>query len=326
MKVKTILSYGLIAGLVTGASAVYASSDHSATNYNADLCNLLDPSSWVYQQHCMGGFSEDSAHIELAASGRSANIITQQVLLPTVKPVLFTEGAKKATLSRTVGPALRYESARFDASGADPEADIYGGTIGGAMDINNNMTVGVMVPYDYMDFSDSAIDTVNQTGMMLYAQYNIPLAGGRYNIGILGNTQYFYSDIEYQSDDDGLNTVGFGGGINFTANYDKFITSLAMTYQYNHDDGEIGDNELFKTGANVAYLPNDKIALNGFAVWTADLTDYNSADDHENYWDVGLELNYAFTETWNLGLGYKKVLDLDNFDSDQVYIGALWKF
>jgi hypothetical protein len=125
--------------------------------------------------------------------------------------------------------------------------------------------------------------------------------------------------------DDDVNTIGFGAGGSVTVNTDPVVPSVGVSYNYSHDDGETGDYHLIKVGTNVGLVLHPRFVVTPYAIWTSDQTDYEEGDA-DDYFDTGVEMAYRLDTGWQFSLGYKKVVDLDNFDSDQVYLGALWKF
>ena len=301
------------------------------------FCNLLDPNSEEYAKYCTGdprdtGFSSESFSSTVGSVGRTSSLVNQQLIMETAKPRPRTESkqdvaTKMGRMPNSIGPSLRYEDVTFENPVMDEKADIYGGTLGFAMD-RDRTTYGIMIPYDHMNFDDSGIDSIDQFGGILYAKHRIPIDENKYTFNITGNANYMYSDVDFKSSeygDDEVNTIGGGAGVSITRNGDIFVPTLGASYQYNHDDGDTGDYHTVKTGVNAGIYLTQQLPLNIYGIYTMDLTDYDHADE-ENFWDLGVELAYQVATGMELSVGYKKVLDYEDFESDQIYLGSVWKF
>ncbi len=293
-----------------------------------DLCQILDKDNEFYKQFCTekkaeSGYYSSSSSSVISPIGRTSEMVMTQLVIPKEKSIAYK---KLTNLKNNAGPILRYEDIEIDKKGPNEEADIYGTTLMWARDLEN-ISVGLMVPYDYFDFDNSEIDNINQVGIIIFGQYKIPLASDTILLTLTGDVNYFYADIDRKhKKDDNLNSVGLGGGLSLKAlKWEKFIPSIGVSYHYTDDDTKTSDHYLLKAGTNLAFLPTEKLALNLFAVWNNDPTDYYHGDN-DDYWDLGIEINFLATQTWNLTIGYKKVVDLEDFDSDQFYVGAIWKF
>lgn len=331
MKRNRMKICALTAGVcIACASSVWASPMNlPLPAFNA--CNLLSPGSVLYQQYCAGAVTDSPSYSNtVGATGTVVNAITTNVVMPSVVP-LITQEKDKATMQsgmriRTLGAMLKYENAEF-RTGAMPEADIYGGMLGFAMD-TEQFTFGVIAPYNYMDFRRSDIKDINQLGGVAFAQYRMPIKD-RYELSFHATLDYIWEGINRKVNDDDINTLGGSVGMSLKARCsDMFEPSVMVMYHYGHDDGEIGDHHLIRTGMNLAIYPNKTIALNLYGLANFDETDYpkNVTVTDDLYWDAGIEMAYQATDTFNLTGGYKKVLGMEKFDSDMVYIGSLWKF
>lgn len=270
-----------------------------------------------------GGGNEAAAYV--GASGKTTRLVFNQLVLPSAKTrsQKAAEAAQAVTkMPQTVAATVRYEKADFEES--DNNGDIYGFNLGYAVDVDN-MTFGVMIPYDHLDFDLFDADRV---GAILYGQYSQDI-NEQTTMALTVNTNYMYTDLDidnFGSED--VNT--FGGGISgsFTYDGDMFVPSFGVSYQYNQDDTDVKDDDqhLIKVGTNMGFRVKENMVFNCFGVWNIDVTDYDNEPDDDDYFEVGLELNAYLSETWSLSGGYKKVISLDDFDSDQVYLGAVWKF
>ncbi|CAN2044183.1 hypothetical protein GMMP1_120025 [Candidatus Magnetomoraceae bacterium gMMP-1] len=76
-------------------------------------------------------------------------------------------------------------------------------------------------------------------------------------------------------------------------------------------------------GSNFGIRIKDNGVINLFGIWNHDVSDYDVPD--ENFFDLGFEIAYNITETFSLSGGYKKVLGYENFDSDMIYLGTIFK-
>ncbi|MDZ7762132.1 MAG: hypothetical protein U5L00_18000 [Desulfovermiculus sp.] len=299
-----------------------------------DFCDMLNPNSDVYATYCEGDYDDSGFSPELFSStvgsvGRTTSLVNQYLVVETAKPRPRSSDAatRIGKMPNSIGPSLRYEDVTFEHFGKDENADIYGGTLGFAVD-RDRTTYGIMIPYDHMSFDDSGIDSVDQFGGILYAKHRIPFDQNRYTLNLIGNANYMYSDVDVKSSeygDDEVNTIGGGAGVSITKNGDVFVPTLGASYQYNHDDGDTGDYHTVKTGVNAGIYLTQQLPLNIYGIYTMDLTDYEHADE-ENFWDLGVELAYQISTGMELSVGYKKVLDYDDFESDQIYLGSVWYF
>jgi len=315
--IKWFFSFLIISAFIQNTS-VFASQ-------NSLFCKLADPDSFYYQKYCLmpQGYYTSSSSTTLAPTGKASDIVMQYLIIPTEKSAAYK---KLSNLKNSVGPVFRYENVDFDQNNSNEGADIYGTTLMWAKD-TDSWSYGIFVPYDYMIFNDSLIDDVNQIGAIGFGQYRIPFSEDKYLITLTANLNYFFANLDFKNNDsDDVNSVGTGIGVGLKMlAFGNFIPTIGLSYQYQNDDTDTEDHHLFRTGLNLAYLAGEKWAINGFAIWSADLTDYDTGDN-DNYWDLGIEISFQATDTWNLNLGYKKVAGLEDFDSDQIYLGATWKF
>lgn len=292
------------------------------------FCKVADPGSFLYQKcphdNQASGYYSTSAAAQIGPIGRTSQTVMQQLVIPTEKPKAAR--SKVVGIPRNLGATLRYENVDFDAHGSDEGADIYGATLS-FMNQTDDFSYGLLVPYDYMDFNDSNIDDVQQLGGILFGKYKKMLADNAYELAFVANVDYYFATVSFDhGHDDDINSVGGGVGMSFRVNkWDQFVPSFGVSYQYQNDDTDINDHHMVRTGTNLAFFPSENMVVNAYGVWVADLTDYDQGDN-DNYWDLGLEVGYNLTDTWTVSLGYKKVVDLEDFDSDQVYLGTIWKF
>jgi hypothetical protein len=192
-----------------------------------------------------------------------------------------------------------------------------------AWDIEN-FSVGFLIPYEYLDLKSF---NAHQIGTILYGQYNLRL-NHVFTMGFTANGNYIYSALD--QDINNVNTFGGGVGVSLTMGKDIFIIGGAVSYQYNADDSDIlNDHQhLIKIGANVGVRIGQRSVVNLFGSWNYDPTDYKQiiAKADDNYFDLGIEASWSITNTWNLNGGYKRILGLQDFESNQFFIGTLLRF
>jgi len=270
-----------------------------------------------------GGGNEAAAYV--GAAGKTSRLVFNQLVLPAAKTrsQKAAEAAHAVTrMPQTVAANMRYEKVDFEEF--DNDGDIYGLNLGYAVDVDK-MTFGVMIPYDHLDFDFFDGDRV---GAIIYGQYNQDF-NEQLSMALIVNANYMYTDLDIDKlGSEHVNT--YGGGISSSITYDGdvFVPSFGVSYQYNNDDSGVDDDyqHLLKAGTNLGFRIKDNMVVNCFGVWNIDVTDYDNDPDDDDYFEIGLELNACISGTWALSGGYKKVVGLDDFDSDQVYLGVLKKF
>ncbi len=269
-----------------------------------------------------GGGDEGSAY--LSAAGKTSRLVFQQLVTPSVKTRSEKEkdtARADLGLSRSIGSALRFERAAFDDG---DDGTLYGANIGMAWD-QDNITYGFMLPYDYLDFDSF---DANRLGLIGFGQYHMPLSD-TLEASFTGHLNYTYSNINFDDIDNEIVNM-FGGGLSTSLTYDLDMVEIStgVSYLYNKDDTNMNEDEqhLLKFGVNTGIRFGNESVLNLFGVWNADITNYDNDPQDDNYFELGAEGCYAFSDAWNLTLGAKKVVSLQDFDSYEVYIGSTWKF
>lgn len=220
---------------------------------------------------------------------------------------------------------FRYERVDFDLnSTVDLDGDIYATLLNGVWEFGN-FSYGALIPVEFLDAE--SLDAY-RVGLVLYGQYHHQLAPPL-TVGVTINANYRHTGIDDDRFDD-LNA--FGTGVALSLEYDRelYRAGLAFLYNYSHDDSDFPDDEqhLMSIGTSVGTRVGKRAAVNVFAIWNRDLTDEQdtTGDTDEDYFDLGIDLSWSFTPTWKLIGGYKKVLDLDDFDSDMGFVGTLLRF
>lgn len=260
----------------------------------------------------------------VSSSSVTSRLVFNEIVMPGVqtRSSKKKEDAQKAQgKTRIFGGKVRYEDLDVDRN----DGDLVGFNLGIAQDFDN-FTVGLILPYDNIDFDD--LFNVDRYGLVLFGQYNIDLTP---DVTIAGtaNLNYTYTDVDFDSgESDRFNTAGGGLSASVTLDKDIVVTSAAISYQYNEDDSNVKDDHqhLVKMGANAGYRIGDNHVITIFGVWNADITNYSYEPVDDDYFDLGAELTTNFSETWGLTVGYKTVVDLEAFDSDMYYLGSILRF
>ena len=271
----------------------------------------------------VGGGDEASAYTSPA--GVTSRLVMQNLVIPAAKTRAEKnkEDAQKAiNMPRTLGAAASWEDLEFN-DGAET-GDLYGANIGMAWD-NDNISYGFILPYDYLDFDSF---DANRIGLIGFGQYHLVLSD-ILSAAFTGHLNYTYTDMDFESiGHESVNMFGGGLSASATLDTDMFVVSAGASYLYNTDDTDVDDDEqhLLKFGINTGVRNGDDGVFNVFAVWNVDVTNYEFDPQDDDYFEVGMEGSYTFSDTFGLTLGYKKVIELQDFDADQIYLGSNWKF
>ena len=124
-----------------------------------------------------------------------------------------------------------------------------------------------------------------------------------------------------------------GAGVALTLDTKRVVAGGAgVSMQYNVDDSGLENNKnkqlLLKVGTNVGLRLGSDVTLTLFETWTYDATNYKGvrSNTDRDFFDLGVDLAWRLSTSWSLRAGYKKVLGLDNFDSNVVFVGTLTRF
>ncbi|MBF0225152.1 MAG: hypothetical protein HQK76_06825 [Desulfobacterales bacterium] len=257
-------------------------------------------------------FSTENISNTHSPAGRATEIVINDIVLPKIK----REKNKKNDVGYSIiAGYLHYESVTImdNTDGSIP------GILLGFNWNTENLSLGVLIPYDILDF-----DTFDaqRTGVVAFGQYNRPIYDNL-KLGITLNSNFI---TLIPNDGDGSNT--FGGGISGSLLWEgrRFAPSAAISYQYNKDDSDLENNyqSLMKFGTNFGILITDNSFINVFGILSYNVSKYDIPDDM--FFDVGLETSYNLTESFNLSGGYKKIVGFDDFKSDMFFLGASLKF
>lgn len=258
-----------------------------------------------------------------SASATTSRLVFTELVVPTVRTTTEKnrQAAQKAQGAvRTFGGSLRTEW--VDKAG-DENGMVSGFNLGLAYDVEN-FTFGVILPYDYFDFDSF---TANRIGSILFGQYHLSLTE-ELEATLTANLNYMFTDFRILGQDDDLNTYGAGLSAGLRYSQELYELGCGISYQYNQDDVDLDDDsqDLVKLGANVGYRVTPDQVVNLFGTWTYDATNYKYDYGDTDYFEIGTEYRANFSDTWALNVGYRKVVDLEDFDSDMVYLGTTWQF
>lgn len=258
-----------------------------------------------------------------SAASTTSRLVFTELVVPTVRTT--TEKNRQAVQKaqgavRTFGGSLRTEW--VDKAG-DENGMVSGFNLGLAYDVDN-FTFGVMLPYDYFNFDSF---TANRIGSILFGQYHLSLTE-ELEATFTANLNYMFTDFRILGQDDDLNTYGAGLSAGLRYSQELYELGCGVSYQYNQDDVDLDDDsqDLVKLGANVGYRVTPDQVVNLFGTWTYDATDYKYDYGDTDYFEIGTEYRANFSDTWALNVGYRKVVDLEDYDSDMVYLGTTWQF
>jgi hypothetical protein len=286
-----------------------------------------------FEQPAVEGFGGsgggDLAASTLSAAGTTSLTIFNQVVLPRMESRTERETRQDELAQRvpqrprTFGGSLRYERVEFQREASGLDGNIYATNLHMAWDIEG-FAIGVLVPYEFLDLRQFDAHLV---GVIPYGQYYVAF-NSIYTLGFTVNGNYMYTAINNDFKD--VNTYGGGLGVSLTMNQELYILSGAFSYQYNQDDSdrENDHQHLIKLGANVGVRIGQISVVNVFGTWNYDITDYQPTArvSDDNYFDLGIEAAWTVTRTWNLSGGYKRILGLKGFESNQFFIGTLLRF
>jgi hypothetical protein len=181
------------------------------------------------------------------------------------------------------------------------------------------------MPYDFLDLD--SLDA-HRIGAIAFGQYHWPLSTLA-TLHLTVNGTYTHTAID-RGDLDDLNTFGGGASVSLTLDKGRFAGSGILSYQFSADDSGSADNQqhLLKVGATAGIRLGRNAVVTLFGAWTYDATNYSEAlrGIDRDYVDLGLELTWNLSPRWGLTGGYKKVVGLENFDSNQVFLGTLFRF
>ncbi len=271
----------------------------------------------------------------LSASGLTSGLVFNQLVLPEAQTA--TEKTAVPELlqrPRTVGGMFRYEHIHLHQGALNLDGNSYTTNLQLAWDIGQSdllglkgegtFSFGVLVPYDFLALQSFDAHIV---GLVPFAQYRLRVSD-TYAVAFTVNGNYAYTTLNEHLGD--FNTYGGGVSLSVTRDQDFLVVRGALSYQYNQDDtGSINNHQhLLKFGTDVSVRIGHAAIVTLFGIWNYDPTDYKNVvnKSNNNYVDLGLEGGVSLSKTWKLTGGYKTVLGLRHFDSNQVFVGSLFRF
>ncbi len=281
-------------------------------------------------QQAVGGTGGGNLAIStISAAGMTSSIMFNQVILPKVETRSERESEQAALaqrvsrLPRTFGGMFRYEHVDFGNSASGLDGDIYVTNVQMAWDVED-VSVGFLIPYEYLDLSSF---NMNQIGSIFYGEYSLHFSP-MYTMGFIANGNYVHSFLEHNVQD--VNTFGGGVGVSLTMDRDIFVIGGAVSYQFNGDDTFLPNDHqhLIKIGANAGVRIGQNSVVNLFSTWNYDVTNYQQplSNSDDNYFDLGIEVSWSLSRAWKLNGGYKRILGLNDFESNQFFLGSLLRF
>jgi hypothetical protein len=245
--------------------------------------------------------------------------------------------------TRVLGAKIRYERINFDTRVSNLDGDVYSTSVHPLWNIKN-FTLGLLGQYDFFDLERF---DAHRVSLVTYGQYHhrfyLP---GRFRLigrddrvlsfrpfltlSVTANGNYTHTAITNDALDN-VNTVGGGGSVALTLDRGTFVVGGAVVYQVHADDSKSPNDtrQLVKIGMRAGIrLLRQTLTLTFFGHWTYDITTYERIIDtpDDTYIDVGGEVVWNVTRTVRMTGGYKKVLELNDFDSDMIFLGTLLRF
>jgi len=222
---------------------------------------------------------------------------------------------------------LKYEQVKFANTGT--KGNIKSLMLAFSTELSNAVELGVYVPYDYMDFNTF---TAHRTGAIFYAKHNQQLADISENLQLstminMSGVATYFTDSRLS----GTLGAGFGASLSYD-NGGDFVPRALFSFQYAKDylpdaAGHAPDTDqyLVKMGASLGYrLFENGTLYSGFS-YTRDVTPYkllsNEAKDHD-YVDLSIGGSYLIASAWQVSLSYKRVLGLQDYTSNAVFLGT----
>ncbi len=217
---------------------------------------------------------------------------------------------------------FKYESIKGDGA----NTNIYGVTAGLTFDQSENLSFGIVIPYDYIDYT---VVSAHRVGFIPYVKYSINFGKSALKLDNSIHANYIYTGIE--NVEDGLHTLG--GGYSARLVYDNkgiFIPSMLVAIQYNEDISDnttsIPGQTVLKLGAASGIRLGDNAIIQASVTWNKDLSDYGNSIDGPSYTDIGVEAAWKLSNDWQLKGGYKTMFGLGNIESHTIYFGSKANF
>jgi len=184
------------------------------------------------------------------------------------------------------------------------------------------MGFGFIIPYDYIDMDYLEAHRYGAIGFVKFH------AGP---VDITTNLNAFQMSWDAANDhmDYFEDTFYYGAGVTtaYAPDFGVIVPGFAASYQYTQDDtdAKYDYQHLVKGALSLGIRMGDNAVCTLYGIYNKDITDYDWDIDDDSI-DAALEFRFNIGETFSLSFGYKKTLDLDNYESDLGYMGALFQF
>lgn len=255
-----------------------------------------------------------------AATGRFifASLVTPEpATLLKIKSADLGAAFKKG---RSFGSTGRAQFMKFDNA---EDGNLYGLNLSLTQDVDD-MSYGGAFAYEYLDF-----DTVEvyQHNFVVYLQKRYSLSD-KLTASATGHLNYIYSYVNFENAGErSVNTGGIGTAGSISYDNGTYIGTYGLSYAYNHDDtGFDEQSHLIKVGTVQGLRHGEKNVYDVSLVYNLDLTDYTNSSGTNDYYEAGARFHRDFSDTWSCTVGYKKVLGISGFDSDEFILGSNWRF
>ena len=241
------------------------------------------------------------------------------------------ETGRALQLPNYLGGSLTYEHISWQGQGGN----LYG--LSGAYEREMGpFAVGAILTYKYFDYDVSEFDpfsnrtaefdlSSNRVGGIFYGKYFVLEDPVILMVGANGQVNYsIYNDPTID------NFVAFGGGAFCSVGGMVGPVELtgAFSYSYSKMDVAFIQNfaHLIKFGGMAGIGIGSRFAVDLYVLDTQNLSDYVEEITGMNYVTIGVEGGFQPAGSWSLTLGYKTILALADYSSNEVYLGTLWKF
>ncbi len=282
----------------------------------------------VLDQQSNKRYFSASSLASTSASSKVGDVIQNQIISPMLPTKNQANQQKQARFNSGQNmnvflTDLRYERGEFRQT--DDTGNIGGFTAGASYDFTSSISVGALVPYDYMDFKSFE---AHRTGIILYGKKIWDLSN-HFELTTSLNTNYIYTTSDFKSGSS-FQTSTAGGGFSSRLVRDDggdFIPAASFSVQYNHDDTNYVGNYQYwaKMGPSLGYRVTDNSVIQVSGIYNRDVTGRSFNADID-YFDTGIEGSWIISDTWQLRGGFKKILGYTEYDSDTFYLGSSSKF
>ena len=219
-----------------------------------------------------------------------------------------------------------------------------------------SFSVGAIGIYDAIRFDLTNVVTVppdneeldyHRFGYIVYGNCNLPL-NKELSVSLTLSHSCIVVNPESMFDFVKADTVSsFGFGVYVKANYRmelaqsqsqffQFIDwSMGFSYQYENDDSDIKNTginipewdyqDFIKVSAGIR-LTAQKMTFSFLCAYASNISNYSDEMVDHDFIELNIELAYNILESVSLNVGYKKVFDYDEFDSNTFYLGSNLEF